>query len=90
MPRFEWDPAKAAVNLRKHGVSFEMAVKAFSDLKAIELMDDDPDEPRFIQLGMSDGEVLFVVYAERRRAIRIISARKATKREQKAYLQQSQ
>ena len=90
MPRFEWDPAKATVNLRKHGVSFERAVQAFSDLSAIELIDDDPDEPRFIQLGMSDGEVLFVVYAERARAIRIISARKATKREQKVYLQQSQ
>jgi uncharacterized DUF497 family protein len=89
MPKFEWDPAKAAGNLRKHGVSFETAQKAFSDWNAIERLDDDPDEPRFIRIGMADGDVVAVVYTERRNVIRIISARKARRREQKIYFDQT-
>lgn len=89
MPKFEWDPAKAASNLLKHGISFETAQRAFDDWNAIERIDDDPDEPRFVRLGMGGGDVLFVDYTERKNTIRIISARKATKREQEIYFNQA-
>jgi uncharacterized DUF497 family protein len=85
MPKFEWDPVKAAGNLRKHDVSFETARKAFSDWNAVERFDDDPDEPRFVLLGMVDGAVVVVIYTERKNTIRIISARKASRHEQKIY-----
>lgn len=86
---FEWDPGKAAVNLRKHGVSFEDAQTAFSDERA--QLIDDPDhsekEERFILLGLSSSLRLVVVahcYREEGGVVRIISARKAT-REERAY-----
>lgn len=84
--RFEWSPRKAASNLRKHGVSFEEAATAFDD----ELGAYYPDRlhpDRFVLIGYSTVErLLYVVYAEvRRDAIRIISARKATKREKARY-----
>jgi uncharacterized DUF497 family protein len=89
MPKFEWDPAKAAGNLQKHGVSFETARKAFSDWNAVERFDDDPDESRFVLLAMVDADVVAVVYTERRNTIRIISARKATRHERKVYFGQA-
>ena len=80
--RFEWDPSKAQVNLRKHKVSFEDARSVFSDERA--LLIDDPDhselEDRFVLLGLSHSlRVLVVVHCYRAegRVIRIISARKA-------------
>jgi uncharacterized DUF497 family protein len=84
--RFEWDPKKAASNLAKHGVSFDEARTAFDD----ELGAYYPDtlrEDRFILIGYSRlRRLLFVVYAEvTEDAIRIISARKATKREKAHY-----
>jgi uncharacterized protein len=84
--RFEWDQKKAAANLAKHGVSFEEAQTAFDD----ELGAYYPDtlrEDRFILIGYSRSRrLLFVVYAEvTEDAIRIISARKATKREKAHY-----
>jgi uncharacterized protein len=87
--RFEWDPAKAVTNLRKHGVSFDDAVAVFSDERAIDEPDVDPDEERFKITGMSPAVgVLIVTYTERGRGrIRIISARKATKHEVKTYRQ---
>jgi uncharacterized DUF497 family protein len=88
--RFEWDPAKAASNLRKHGVSFEEASTAFSDEHA--LLIDDPEhsaeEDRFILLGLSTTLRLLIVAHSYRRgddAIRLISARKATRPEKTAY-----
>ena len=84
--RFEWDPAKAARNKRKHGVSFEEAVECFSDPLAIIV--DDPQYPeRFILIGASQHRrVIFTVYVERDAAlIRIISARRATAHERKKY-----
>lgn len=84
---FEWDPAKAASNLKKHGVSFEEATTAFSDPLSLTIHDPDhsDDEDRFILLGASEGgRMLVVVHAERGRdRIRIISARPATRRERK-------
>lgn len=84
--RFEWDRKKAAANVRKHGVSFEEAATAFDD----ELGAYYPDslhEARFILIGYSKRRrLLYVVHAEvEADAIRIISARKATKREKAHY-----
>jgi uncharacterized protein len=90
--RFEWDPAKSATNLRKHGVSFEEAQTAFVDDYA--LVVDDPehsaDEARFILLGLSASlRMLVVVHVLRteRGAIRLISARQATRSERATYFE---
>lgn len=87
---FEWDPAKATLNLRKHGVSFEEAVSVFSDERA--RLIDDPDhsaeEDRFILLGLSTNlRVLVIVHCYRSSGslIRVISARKATRDEKRFY-----
>jgi uncharacterized DUF497 family protein len=87
---FEWDPAKAKANARKHGVSFEEALSVFYDEFAVQFFDDEhsPDEERFLLLGMSTGaRLLLVCHCEREagNVIRIISARKATKRESAFY-----
>ncbi|MBI4482627.1 MAG: BrnT family toxin [Acidobacteria bacterium] len=85
---FEWDPAKAEANLKKHGVSFEEAVTAFGDPLSMNMPDPDHSEgeQRFIVLGMSDRYRLLVVcYAERPPRTRIISARLATRPERKHY-----
>ena len=91
---FEWDTRKNTTNLRKHDVSFEDAQTVFFDENAIEF--DDPDhstnEERFILLGLSQSLKVLVVchcYREDESIIRIISARKATKKEQKVYFRRS-
>jgi hypothetical protein len=89
---FEWHDAKAAANLRVHGVSFELARTVFKDAFAIERLDDREDygEERFVSIGMAEGDiVLFVAYSERDGRIRIISARRATQREQDDYFRQN-
>ncbi|MEW6245367.1 MAG: BrnT family toxin [Nitrospirota bacterium] len=90
---FEWDPLKAAANLAKHGVSFEEATTAFQDARAL----DGPDiehstsEARRLHLGLSmSGRLLVVAYTVRRyddeqEAIRIISARRASRKERRRY-----
>jgi uncharacterized DUF497 family protein len=84
--RFEWDPAKATRNLRKHGVSFDDATDVFYDDWAVIEESPDPDEERFTVVGMSRRGLLLVVYTERRAdTIRIISARKAANHEIRAY-----
>lgn len=87
---FEWDDKKNASNIRKRGVSFEEAQTVFFDENAIEF--DDPDhsiqEERFILLGLSLSLKVLVVchcYRSQDSKIRIISARKATKKEQGVY-----
>ncbi len=90
MIEFDWDPAKAAANLRKHGVSFEEAQTVFYDEFAIQFYDESHSsrEDRFLMLGMSSGaRLLLVCHCERDggNVIRIISARKATKRESSFY-----
>ena len=85
---FEWDEHKAKINLRKHGVSFEEAQTVFTDPLSITLSDPDhsEDEERFIDVGMSNNRrVLVVVYTERGKRIRLISAYKATRAERKQY-----
>ncbi len=88
--RFAWDRAKAAENIRKHGVSFEEAATVFGDENA--RMKHDPDhsqtEDRFLLLGFSAKLRMLIVchaYRENDDVIRIISARKATPNERRQY-----
>lgn len=87
MLAFEWDDDKARSNLAKHGVSFRDAAQAFGDPLLMELEPQvaQDGEIRFAILGDSRGNILFVGYVERRRALRIITARRATKDERKRY-----
>jgi hypothetical protein len=86
--RFEWNALKAAANLRRHGVSFDEASSVFFD--PLSATGDDPDhsldERRFVTFGMSSsGRLLVVAHAEHDDAIRIITARPATRAERKLY-----
>lgn len=86
---FEWDGAKASANLLKHGVSFADAVGVFGDLNALAIDDDTESERRFVALGLDFlGRLLVVVYTWRGDAIRVISARKATRAEARSYADQ--
>ena len=87
---FEWDDAKNKINIKKHGVSFDEAQTVFFDDNAMEFDDPDHslDEERYLLLGFSQSLKILVVchcYRDSESIIRIISARKATKKEQKAY-----
>ncbi|MBI4662194.1 MAG: BrnT family toxin [Verrucomicrobia bacterium] len=91
---FEWDPPKAAANLRKHGVSFERAATVFQDPEALSLYDrahSAAGEDRWITLGMdAHGQLLVASHTWREAGegttrCRIISARKATKTEARQY-----
>jgi uncharacterized DUF497 family protein len=90
MIRFEWDPAKAAANLRKHGVTFQEAQSAFYDDFAGQFYDNDHSsrEDRFLLLGTrAQARLVLVCHCERAGGaiLRIISARKATQRESTFY-----
>lgn len=87
---FTWDDSKSKSNKKKHGISFEEAETVFADESGRLIHDPEhsEDEDRFVLLGMSEAlRVLVVVHAYRDndKIIRIISARKATKAEQKFY-----
>ncbi|MEH1921178.1 BrnT family toxin [Nostoc sp.] len=83
---YQWDRDKAAANLRKHGVDFADAVTVFSDDLAISIIDERFNEERFITIGIDAlSRVLVVVYTWCNDEIRFISARKATRYEQKQY-----
>ncbi len=86
---FEWDPAKAATNLDKHGVSFDEASTLFGDSLSLTIADpehSDPSDERFVTIGRSQsGRTLVVIHSDRNEAIRIISARPATRRERRQY-----
>lgn len=83
---YEWDPNKARSNYKKHGVRFADAVGVFEDENAITIQDDLKSEERFITIGRDFlSRVLVVVFTFRELVIRIISARKATAREQRMY-----
>ena len=89
-PRFEWDERKNRENQRKHGVSFDEARSVFFDQQAVEFYDDEYGqlEDRFLLLGVSAKlRILLVCHCLRESddVIRIISARKATKNEQRDY-----
>jgi uncharacterized DUF497 family protein len=93
--RFEWDPAKAAINLQKHGVSFEMAIRAFGDPFALTDQDRiEAGERRWQTLGLVEGYLLLLVaHTAREEAeegqpvevVRIISARRADRKERRRY-----
>ena len=88
--QFDWDERKNTSNKKKHGVSFEEAQTAFHDSNARLISDPDhsDDEDRFILLGMSERFRILVTchcYRENDSIIRIISARKATKKEIRTY-----
>ena len=87
---FSWDENKNLINIKKHGISFEEAKIVFEDVDAI--LFDDPDhsnnEERFLIIGTSVSKGVCIIshcYYEKDNTIRIISARKATKTEQKVY-----
>ena len=90
---FEWNPRKARDNYDKHGVGFDEAATVFRDSKALSVFDQDHNqsEERWISLGISEkGRLLIVIHTFREESedavtIRIISSRKATKRETKIY-----
>ncbi|HEX9849625.1 BrnT family toxin [Candidatus Deferrimicrobium sp.] len=83
---YEWDPKKAALNHKKHEVSFADAVTVFADDRALTFGDSQPDEERHITLGMDAlAQVLVVVYTWRGDRVRIISARRATPNERRQY-----
>lgn len=88
--RFDWDPKKEQANLKKHGISFEEARTAFYDEDAIQFFDPDhsQDEDRFILLGMSLRPRVLVVchcFRESDFVVRILSARRADKDEEREY-----
>lgn len=90
---FDWDPVKARQNLQKHGISFERAARIFLDPFAISIFDEkhSESEDRWITIGSEANEVLLVVIHTFRNVdtenslIRVISARKATKKEVQQY-----
>ena len=88
MLAFEWDPDKAKSNLAKHGVSFEEASTIFGDPLSLTIPDPahSQTEARFVILGLSHlGRLLVVIHTERDDNIRVISARRASRRERKEY-----
>lgn len=94
MVRFEWDPVKARINQRKHGVSFDDAMEVFDDPCALFIQDreDDSGEPRWQAIGLAGGiAVLLVAHTVQEESgdevIRLISARRATREERNRYEQ---
>jgi uncharacterized protein len=85
---FTWDPKKAASNLGKHGVGFPEASSVIGDPLATTFPDEDHSltEHRFVTVGVSRrNRVLVVIHTDQRNAVRIISARKAIRREVEFY-----
>lgn len=85
---FEWDKDKAEKNIRNHGVSFDEAKSVFNDPGFITVVDEEHsiDEERYISIGISaNGRMLMLAHTDRNGRIRIISARRATKKEEKFY-----
>jgi len=90
--RFVWDPRKARSNQRKHGVGFPEATTVFDDPLSVTISDPDhsAEEQRFLALGTSNrGRLLVVAHSEIGDSIRIISARRANRRERLTYEEES-
>jgi uncharacterized DUF497 family protein len=91
--QFEWDEHKAIANFRKRGITFEEAMEAIADPDSIVRRDEahSQDEDRFQLIGFSSPSILLVVFAERRggRTYRIISARRANRKEQHRYYEEN-
>ena len=87
---FEWDERKVRTNLRRHGVDFADAATVFDDDRGVTVTDEAPDEERYSTIGLDAlGRELVVIYTMRGTRIRIISARRATRRERAEYHKQS-
>jgi uncharacterized DUF497 family protein len=87
---FEWDEAKAATNLQRHQISFEEAKTVFNDpfLQTFPDPDHSEDEERYLSIGQSAaGTICIVIHTERQAIIRLISCRKATRKERNDYAQ---
>jgi len=87
---FEWDTAKEALNLQKHGITFEDAIQVFYDWGRLETYDDreDYEEDRWATIGRAHEAILYVIYTIRaEETIRIISARPANASERQKYYQ---
>ena len=83
---YEWDPQKAAANLKKHGVDFADAVGVFEDPLALTVPDDRHEEARFVTVGTDFmARLLVVAYTWRGQKLRIISAREALPSERRQY-----
>ena len=86
---FEWDDHKEQINITKHGIDFKTAARVFQDEFRIEIFDElhSDIEERYITIGRIGGVeiIVMVVFTERKQAIRLISARKATVQERKMY-----
>ena len=84
--KFEWDPQKAAANMRKHRVSFYEAVTSFADPSGL-LLEDEAHPGRLVLIGVSErSRVLYTAFAEvHEDVVRIITARKATTHERRRY-----
>jgi len=84
----EWDDQKAAANAKKHGVSFEEAATVLEDALSITFRDPDHsiEEFRFLTIGLgSTGRILMLAHTDRGEAVRLISARPATRSERRFY-----
>jgi uncharacterized DUF497 family protein len=88
---FEWNDAKARRNYIRHGVTFDIARKAFADPSMVEVLDNREDygEDRYLLIGMAEGQLLSIIYTDRNDRCRIISARRANRDEQDHYFTQN-
>lgn len=86
MPKFEWDNTKNASNQKKHDISFEDASDIFSDNDRIQYLKTKDGERRYMAVGKAFEAIITVIYTVRNLIIRIISARRSSKEERKAYL----
>ena len=86
---FTWDPAKARTNRSKHGIGFEEAVTVFADLLSLTVPDEGHSrigDDRFATIGISNrGRLLVVIHSDTGDTVRIVSARRATRRERRDY-----
>jgi uncharacterized DUF497 family protein len=86
--QFEWNPDKAALNLKKHGVSFDEAATVFNDSLSVTFPDSDHSygEERYVIIGLSSvNRLLIVAHTDRADRVRLISAREATRFERRFY-----
>ncbi|MBR1831644.1 MAG: BrnT family toxin [Ruminiclostridium sp.] len=86
---FEWDENKEQINRQKHKIGFTAAIKVFKDENRVEVFDSkhSANEDRYLTIGSVDGKLMIitVIYTERENAVRLISARKATREEREFY-----
>jgi uncharacterized DUF497 family protein len=85
IPEFEYDPVKSGSNRVKHGLDFAAAQALWNDIMAIEVRSSHANEPRFLRIGQIDGKIWTAACTNCSGKIRIISARRARQKEERAY-----